>query len=198
METITALETMHARRYARRPPRALPVFGAALAALAVSLATSSPAAGETAFGVALNYSNIVDDEGTGAGVDVHFGPRLDLAVLVLTTELSGGYHDFGGPVDPSVYRGMAGGRLGLGIGIRPSVFAHMGVGHLRYDEVLGTGRESNTDFAWDLGAGLDFTLVPLVDLGVLVSYNALEGDDDRATFEWLQAGAHVTFVFDGT
>jgi hypothetical protein len=117
--------------------------------------------------------------------------------LTLTTELSGGFHDFSGELDPTVYRGLAGGRLGVGVIIRPSVFAHIGVGHLRYDDPFGDGRDGRTNLAGDLGAALDFTILPLVDLGVQASYNTVAGDDDNDAFEWLQAGAHITFVLDG-
>jgi hypothetical protein len=161
-------------------------------------AWSAPAAAQTTLGVDLNYNDVVDERGTeaGAGVDIYFGPRLDLAVLALTTELSGGFHDFGGPLDPAVYRGMLGGRFGLGFVIRPSVFAHAGVGHLRYDELIGTGRDGRTNIAMDLGAALDFTVLPLIDIGIQTSYNTILGSEGSAAFEWVQAGAHVTFVLD--
>lgn len=171
-----------------------------LAAVAAALvAWPEPAAAETVVGIDLNFNDsIIGDEATnGAGVDLYFGPRLDLAILTLTTEISGGYHDFAGELDPTVYRALAGGRLGIGVVIRPSVFAHIGVGHLRFDDRFGDGRDGRTNLAGDLGAALDFTILPLVDLGVQGSYNFMAADDDADAFEWLQAGVHVTFVLDG-
>lgn len=170
--------------------------GAAVAFAALSLVPRSAAA-DTVVGVDLNFNDGIagDDASSGAGVDVFFGPRLDLAILTLTTELSGGFHDFGGDLDPTVYRLLAGGRLGIGAIIRPSVFAHLGVGHLRFDEPIGDGRDGRTDVAGDVGAALDFTILPLVDLGIQGSYNVVAGGEEP--FEWLQAGAHVTFVLDG-
>jgi hypothetical protein len=172
--------------------------GALAAAAGIAVSWPNAAEAETVVGIDLNFNDAVsgDDTDSGAGVDVYFGPRLDLTILTLTTELSGGYHDFGGPYDPAVYRLMAGGRLGIGAIIRPSVFAHLGVGHLRYDTLLGD-RDGRTNLAGDLGAALDFTILPLVDLGVQGSYNMVAGDDDSDAFEWLQAGVHVTFVLDG-
>jgi opacity protein-like surface antigen len=169
------------------------------AAAATVIAWPQTAAAETVVGVDLNFNDsmVGEDAGSGAGVDVYFGPRLDLAILTLTTELSAGYHDFAGELDPTVYRGLAGGRLGVGVIVRPSVFAHIGVGHLRFDDPLGDGRDGRTNLAGDLGAALDFTLLPLVDLGVQGSYNVVAGDDDDDAFEWLQAGVHITFVLDG-
>jgi hypothetical protein len=172
---------------------------AAAAAAAALIAWPQTAAAETVVGVGLNFNDslVGDDAGNGAGVDLFFGPRLDLAILTLTTELSAGYHDFAGELDPTVYRAMAGGRLGIGVIIRPSVFAHIGVGHLRFDQFLGDGRDGRTNLAGDVGAALDFTVLPLVDIGIQGSYNTIAGTDDDDAFEWLQAGAHVTFVLDG-
>jgi opacity protein-like surface antigen len=171
----------------------------AAAAAATLIAWPQPAAADTVVGIDLNFNDSLagEDSGNGAGVDLYFGPRLDLAILTLTTELSGGDHDFAGELDSTVYRLMAGGRLGVGVIIRPSVFAHIGVGHLRFDEPFGDGRDGRTNLAGDVGAALDFTVLPLVDIGVQGSYNTIAGDDDTEAFEWLQAGVHVTFVLDG-
>jgi hypothetical protein len=180
--------------------RRIPPLGAALAAASFALiALPGSAAAETVVGVDLNFNDsVIGDEATnGAGVDVFFGPRLDLAILTLTTEISGGFHDFGGDLDPTVYRAMAGGSVGIGVIIRPSVFAHIGVGHLRFDDPFSQDRAGRTNLTADLGAALDFTILPLVDLGIHGSYNVLAGDDDNDPFEWLQAGAHITFVLDG-
>lgn len=187
-----------ARAVAARASSALrPVLvGASAVAFALALWPRSAAA-QTTLGIDLSFNDAIDQNATdgGAGVDIYFGPRLDLALLQLTTELAGGYHKFGGVFDPTVYRVLAGGRLGVGVAIRPSVFAHVGVGHLRYDELLGTGRDGRTNFGGDLGLALDFTILPLVDVGVQGSYNVIAGDDDADAFKWYQLGAHVTFVF---
>lgn len=174
--------------------------GLGLTGVGAVMAWSAPAAAQTTLGIDLSYNDAVDEARTdgGAGVDIYFGPRLDLAVLVLTTELSGGFHDFGGSLEPTVYRGMVGGRLGLGFIIRPSVFVHAGVGHLRYDELIGSGRDGRTNIATDLGAALDFTVLPLVDVGIQASYNSILGGENSTAFKWVQAGAHVTFVLGGS
>jgi hypothetical protein len=39
----------------------------------------------------------------------------------------------------------------------------------------------------DLGAALDFTVLPLVDLGVQLSYNAVAAGSGQPAFEWMQA-----------
>ena len=158
---------------------------------------STPAAAESTLGVDLSFNDANDLSDTrGAGVDVYFGPRMDLKLFDLTTEISLGFHDFGGELDPAVYRAMAGGRLAIPFVIRPSVFAHLGVGHLRFNDPFGADeRDSRTNLAADVGAALDLTITPAVDLGVQVSYNVVAGDDDYTAFDWMQAGAHIVFVF---
>jgi hypothetical protein len=151
-------------------------------------------------GVALDYAKGLDEPGVdpGAGVELYFGPRMDLAVVNLTTELRAGFHDFGGDFNPAIYRLSAGGRLAVGVIVQPSISAHIGVGHLRYDTgiaPLTDEREGRTNVAGDIGLGLDFTLIPLLDLGVHGSYNVLAGGSDSDAFNWLQLGVHATFVF---
>lgn len=174
---------------------------ASVGALLAGVCWSGSAAASNTLGIDLAFSDSVRDSryGTpaGAGIDVFFGPRMDLGLVALTTELDGGFHDFGGAADPTVYRGMAGGRLAIGAIIRPSVFAHIGVGHLRWNELPGISdvRDSRTNLATNVGAALDFTLLPLVDLGLQLSYNSIKGGADTPAFDWAEAGAHVIFVF---
>jgi len=178
---------------------AAPVAAGVGAVMLTCLSWSGSAAAANTLGVDLSYNDAVNESATngGAGVDVYFGPRMDLGLVALTTELDAGFHDFGGGLEPTVYRGMAGGRLALGAVIRPSVFAHIGVGHLRWNDFPGSDvRDSRTNFATDLGAALDFTVMPLVDLGVQLSYNVVAaGGANEPAFNWMQAGAHVIFVF---
>jgi hypothetical protein len=170
---------------------------AAVGALTLAgLSRSEPAsAHDNTLGIDLSFNSTIEDESyDGAGLDLYFGPRMDLGLLTLTTELSGGFHDFAGAADPTVYRGMAGGRLGLFTVIRPSIFAHIGVGHLTWYDGFGDDRDSRTNIATDVGAALDFTLVPMVDLGVQLSYNTIAGSSGNPAFDWTQFGAHVIFV----
>lgn len=201
MKNLTSLEgseSLVSARGAGPLPRAAALLGASALALGLTLWSGDAGATNT-LGIAVNYADGLDEPNAepGGGVDVYFGPRLDLTLLTLTTEISGGFHDFGGDLDPAIYRLGAGGRLGLGAVIRPSVFAHIGVGHLRFDQPLTGDRDGRTNLAVDVGAALDFTLLPLVDLGVHGSYNVLTASDDEPAFEWVQAGVHLTFVFEG-
>jgi hypothetical protein len=185
--------------FASRRTRRYQVAAAAAASAVASLCFwSGSAAAANTVGVDLNFNDTVGSDGNskGAGVDVFFGPRMDLGLVALTTELDVGFHDFGGTIDPTVYRAMAGGRLALGAVIRPTVFAHIGAGHLRWDAFPGSdARDSRTGVTTDLGAALDFTLLPLIDFGVQLSYNTIAASSGEPAFDWMQAGAHVVFVF---
>jgi hypothetical protein len=193
------MTVLHSSRLDRVPVRSPLAICAGIAALAGCALWSGRAAADNTLGVDLSYNNAVNDpvSNPGAGVDVYFGPRLNLAILTLTTEVNGGFHEFGGRTDPTVYRGMVGGRLGIGAIFRPSIFAHIGAGHLRYDDLYGPGRDSRTSVAGDVGAALDFTVLPLIDIGVQVSYNTIAASAGQPAFDWTQAGAHIVFVFGG-
>lgn len=171
-----------------------------LAAIGVagSVAWARPAAAEIAFGLEVNYNQAVDhfETGKGGGVDVRVGPRLGLWMLEITPELSAGMHDFGGFPSPTVLRGLAGCKLALDLGIKPTLFAHFGAGRLRYDAVESVARDAATGMAADFGAALDVTVLPMLDVGMQGSYNVVGLESTRSRFDWLQVGGHFTFILD--
>ncbi len=168
--------------------------------LVCALAWARPAAAEVALGFEVNYSEAVDhfETGKGGGVDVRVGPRLELWRMQLTPELSAGMHDLGGFPSPTVLRGLVGGKVAfdLELGIKPTLFAHFGVGRLRYDAAEAVERDAATGMAGDLGASLDVNVLPMLDVGIQGSYNAVGIDLARARFEWIQVGGHVTVILD--
>jgi hypothetical protein len=127
---------------------------------------------------------------SGLGAGLRLGYELDAILLSITPEVGGDFHAFGGDLAPTALRGFAGGRLALGVGVRPNVFGHVGLASIsnRND---GT-RSSST---WDAGLGLDFTLLPLLDLGVHAAYVAVPGTVEGPTNRWVAAGLHVAFAF---
>jgi len=126
-------------------------------------------------------------------MDLTLGRRLNLAVLVLETELAVGYQDLGGPQDPTIYRLVGGGRIGLGVIIRPSLFAHLGVARVNYDVL--TGRDDLTGFTSDVGAALDFTPLPLLDIGLHVAYSSVAAAELENSLSSVLAGGHLVLVF---
>jgi hypothetical protein len=123
---------------------------------------------------------------SGVGGALRLGHEYDLLLVSLTPELMGTLHDFSGPSDPLVFSGMGGGRLTLGKVIEPGVFAHVGVGH------ASMPLDSRTGLAFDLGATVDLTLIPAVDLGVQGAYDLVAWQ--RESFDRFRAGAHVVYA----
>jgi hypothetical protein len=125
----------------------------------------------------------------GWGATVRAGNEWNLLLLSLTPEIQGSYYSFGGDSNAKAYSFMAGGRFGLGFILRPSVFAHVGVGHQSYKYLGFEG--GSTSFAYDLGAALDFTLLPMIDFGVHAKLNSVLGDSDDDAARWFTLGGHV-------
>lgn len=162
----------------------------------VTLLHTEPAKADTIIGVQGNINSLTQPsrDGAGVGVDVLLGKRLNLALITLGTELSLGAHSFVGADDATAYRALVGANLGVGTILRPSVFAHIGVGHIAVAD-NAVPDQSRTGLAGDVGLALDFTLLPLLDIGVQGSYNAIRGTSTTDPFRWLQGGVHATLVF---
>jgi len=123
-----------------------------------------------------------------------FGVRLSwqhhLPLLVFTPEL--GYHHaaFGDAL--TLNRALAGARLGIGEVFRIGAYGHIGVANAAYHSP--GGGSSLTDITYDAGGFLDFTLLPLLDVGVHAGYARVR-TDDRAPLKWVPIGVHAALVF---
>lgn len=170
---------------------------AALAGAAVLSWGADARASETQLGLDADLAFPLDEVevDSGAGFNGRIGQRLDLMLLTLTPEVSGGYYTFGGQTEPKVYRGLLGARLGLGAVVRAVAFAHAGVGHASFDVPSTVEDPGRTAFAYDAGLALDFTLLPLLDVGVHGAYNSIGGNDAAGAFDWATAGVNVELVF---
>ncbi len=173
-----------------RPPKAaLTLASLALAGFFV-LTSAREARADTKLALDLEYAGAIDQRGIdgGTGGAVRLGQELDLVVVSLTPEIGGSFHAFGGYLDAKHYSGFVGGRLAFGKILEPGVFAHLGVGSLSGDFPSDTGPE------FDVGLALDFTLLPILDLGVHGAYNNLFLDGGE-NFDWLRVGAHAAIGF---
>jgi hypothetical protein len=128
-----------------------------------------------------------NDDGFGLGV--RFGHEWDLAIISLIPEMGVGYHAFGGRNDADVVTVFGGGRVALGFILEPSVYAHAGVGHVATDVT------SFTSLAYDVGAAVDFTAIPMVAFGPHLTLAGIAGNESRSPFSWLEIGGHITFGF---
>jgi hypothetical protein len=176
--------------------------GASLLATNSALAQSSPPRDEsdrdaaderddstTNIAVDFDVGAALDEPGTkaGGGGALRIGQELDLFLISLTPEIGGSYHAFGGEDKTRIYGGFLGGRVAVGKIIEPAIFGHVGVGHVQ-------GFESRTAPMMDGGLALDFTLLPLIDLGVHGAYNVMFPRDDGSALEFVTLGAHAALV----
>ncbi len=160
--------------------------------LVVVATLDSRAFAETALAADLDFASPINAESvsSGWGAGVRLGSHAHIPLLVMTPEIGFTYHQFGGSVGPNVYRGILGLRLDLGEVIRPGVFGHLGYGALR-----GTGtNDTKSSFTYDMGASLDFTLLPLLNIGAHAAYNRWTGGDEPA-FAFGTLGAHAALIF---
>lgn len=133
----------------------------------------------------------------GAGGALRGGYDIDLALVHVMPEIGLGFHKLTDSAGPSVFRGFAGGRVGVGAGVRLDGFAHIGYGYLGTPAPpFGAVDSSYGAPILDAGLALDFTLIPVVDLGLHGSYNtALTQNGVADTPRWIGLGAHVAFAF---
>lgn len=136
-----------------------------------------------------DFGAALDQPGTksGGGGALRIGQELDLFLISLTPEIGGSYHAFGGDDETRIYGAFVGGRLAIGKIIEPSIFAHAGVARVQ-------GFESRTAPTLDGGLALDFTLLPLIDLGVHGAYNVMFPRQDGSALEFVTLGAHAVLV----
>jgi len=123
----------------------------------------------------------------GGGGALRLGQEFDLILVSLTPEFGGSFHSFGGNDETKIYSGFLGGRFAVGKIIEPSVFGHLGVGHVQ-------GLETRTAPVMDAGLALDFTLLPLIDLGVHGGYNVMFPRNDGSALKFFTLGAQAAIV----
>lgn len=145
--------------------------------------------GKTHIAVDFDFGTAIDAPGarSGGGGAIRLGREFDLFLVSLIPELGGSYHAFGGDDDARLYAGFLGGRFAVGKIIEPSIFAHLGVGRL-------SGAESRTAPLLDAGLAVDFTLLPLINLGVHGAYNVMFPRDDGTSLRFVTLGAHAALV----
>jgi hypothetical protein len=130
----------------------------------------------------------------GGGFGLRLGYHAHIPFIIVTPELGFSYYGFGGDDPATLYRGTAGVRLAVGEIVRPGIFAHVGLGRMQADGPVPD--PSHTALTYDAGAFLDFTLLPLINIGAHASYNRLDASDEGfGAVDWLALGAHAEVVF---
>jgi hypothetical protein len=144
---------------------------------------------KTHIAVDFDFSTAIDAPSTksGGGGALRLGQEFDLLLISLIPEFGGSYHAFGGDDQTKLYSGFLGGRLALGKIVEPSIFGHVGLGRLE-------GAEKRTAPVIDGGLAVDFTLLPLINLGVHGAYNVMLPRDDGSALKYVTLGAHAALV----
>jgi hypothetical protein len=136
----------------------------------------------------------INNVNTGAGFGVRLGTELHLPLVVLNPEFAFTYASFSKDQPPTVYRGVAGARLGFGELIRFGVMAHVGFGYVNWKP--GPDNYSHSGLTYDIGIFLEFTALPLLNIGVHAAYNRMASDEGQPDpLQWLSVGLHATIVF---
>lgn len=181
------MKALRPRQGASTPRVLIPVLGALAAAFVLATPATAHAQNQLAFDLGADFpSGSSNDDGWGLGG--RFGHEWDLLVLSLTPELDVAYHNFSGPADATTFAVMGGGRLGLGFVLEPSVFLHAGVGHLSGEAT------SHTSLAYDFGAALDVTALPVIAFGPHIAWSGIAGTSESGAFSWFELGGHVSFA----
>jgi hypothetical protein len=167
--------------------------GAVLCTWALPLSAahaSTTIAGDLDLQVPISINHVT----TGAGFGIRLGQELHLPLVALNPEIGFTYATFSKDNSPTVYRGIAGVRLGFGELLRFGVLAHVGFGYA--DWKLDTQSLSHSGFTYDAGIFFEVTALPLLNVGVHAAYNHMAAKDDtqKDPLQWLQLGAHVTLV----
>jgi len=161
---------------------------------ALSMLFARSARAETALAGDIDFASPIDSSlAAGAGFGLRLGYHAHIPLIIVTPELGFSYYGFGGDYPASVYRGAAGVRLAVGEIVRPGIFAHVGLGRLSAD---GPPPDpTHSALSYDAGAFLDFTLLPLINIGAHAAYNRLDASDGVGAVDWLALGGHAELVF---
>ncbi len=136
---------------------------------------------------------------TGWGFGVRLGQELHVPLMSLNPEIGFTWHGFGtgdrnlSRDDPSSYRGIAGLRIGLGEIFRAGVSGHVGIG--RVDAHINLEDISHTAFTWDVGAFLELTALPILNVGVHANYIKVASNEAKNALQWFALGAHAAILF---
>ena len=139
----------------------------------------------------------IDSGGIAPGASLRLGYELPLPVVRIIPEAQLGFSQFteddqGNPTQ-SVLVGRAGVRVGIGGVIGPALYAHVG-----YARIDGEGSDfvvQSSGLSYDAGLSVDFTLLPIINLGVHGGINAIVDDGREKTFQWFDIGIHAEVNF---
>lgn len=166
----------------------------AAALCAWTLQTSSAQASTTiGLDLDLHVPIEINNVEAGGGFGIRLGQELHLPLVSINPEFGFTYASFSKGEPPTMYRGVAGGRIGFGELMRFGVLAHIGFGYVDWEPAPDDW--SHTGLTYDAGAFFEITALPLLNIGVHATYNRIAAAEDQdETLHWMSLGAHLTLV----
>jgi hypothetical protein len=170
------------------------LLGMLAAACAWSLQLGAARADTTIAGdLDLHVPVSINGVGTGGGFGIRLGQELHLPLLSINPEIGFTYASFSKDEPPKIYRGIAGVRVGMGELLRIGVMAHVGFGYVSWEPKQRD--VSHSGLTYDAGLFLEFTALPLLNIGVHAAYNRMAADEGQpSALQWMQLGLHATLV----
>ena len=126
----------------------------------------------------------VSDVDLGGGGALRVGEVFPFEWLALIPEVGFDVFGFSGTRGATTFGGFAGGRLRVGRGLQPGVFAHAGVSGVRW-------RDDYAAPTADVGLSLDLTYIPHLLLGVQGEYKSTISTGGNPALSWYTVGLTV-------
>jgi hypothetical protein len=120
----------------------------------------------------------------GGGGALRVGQVFPFAWLSLIPEVGFDVFGFSGTTGATTFGGFAGGRLRVGRGLEPGLFAHAGVSGVRW-------RDDYAAPSVDVGLSVDLTYIPKLLLGVQGEYKSTIASGGNPALSWYTAGVTV-------
>jgi hypothetical protein len=120
----------------------------------------------------------------GGGGALRVGEVFPFDWLSLTPEVGFDVFGFSGTRGATTFGGFAGGRLRVGRGLEPGVFAHAGVSGVRW-------RDDYAAPSVDVGLSVDLTYIPRLLLGFQGEYKSTFAISGKPALSWYTAGITV-------
>jgi hypothetical protein len=141
-------------------------------------------------GLDLDYAYAIEEESitAGGGGALRIGSELDLILITLIPEAYIGHHRWS-EGDSSITDFKLGGRVRIGKILEPGLYAHFGLA-----AVSGGQADSYSAPAFDGGFTLDFTLIPLIDIGAHAAYSTVFETGDQGAIRYALFGLHAALV----
>jgi hypothetical protein len=121
---------------------------------------------------------------------LRLGWQLNLPAIEITPEV--GYHRVAFGDELTLNRAFVGGRFAFGEIFRFGGYAHVGYADAAFN--ASAADQDLSDVTYDVGAFFDFTLMPLLNVGVHSGYGRVRADELDNPIQWIPIGVHAALI----